>query len=183
MHRAVSAGECRQDRKRRPGRGRVGPSHHHGAGGILICATWARLIAKLNRLACGCTTCVVAAVWRFLWRDRKVERARRRQEGAHGRGLVCAKSGTQEAGISTAMLWISGAPYEAGTGCWVFTPWRTFSRGFILPSMQIPDNFGNGVGAASDAVRGNETEEPLFGDPCWIDERLQALHGEPEREV
>ena len=49
--------------------------------------------------------------------------------------------------------------------------------------MQIPDNFSNGAVAAGDAVRGNETEEPLFGDPCWIDERLQALHGEPEREA
>lgn len=49
--------------------------------------------------------------------------------------------------------------------------------------MQIPDNFGNGAVAAGDAVRGNETEEPLFGDPRWIDERLQALHGESEREV
>lgn len=49
--------------------------------------------------------------------------------------------------------------------------------------MQIPDNFGNGAVAAGDAVRGNETEEPLFGDPRWIDERLQALRGESEREV
>ena len=68
-------------------------------------------------------------------------------------------------------------------GCRVFTPWRDPARGVILPLMQIPENFGNGVGAAGDAVRGNETEEPLFGDPCWIDERLQALHGEPEREA
>ena len=126
---------------------------------------------------------MVAAAWRFLWRDRKVDRARRRQAGAHGRGLVCAKSGTQEAGISTSSLSISGTPYEAGTGCRVFTPWRDPARGVILLLMQIPENFGNGVGAAGDAVHGNETEEPLFGDPCWIDERLQALHGEPEREA
>jgi hypothetical protein len=46
-----------------------------------------------------------------------------------------------------------------------------------------PDNFGNGVGAAGDAVRGSEMEEPLFGDPRWIDERLQALHGEQDREI
>lgn len=68
-------------------------------------------------------------------------------------------------------------------GCRVFTPWRAGSRGVILPLMQIPDNFGNGVGAAGDAVRGSETEEPLFGDPRWIDERLQALHGEQDREI
>ena len=49
--------------------------------------------------------------------------------------------------------------------------------------MQIPDNFSNGAVAAGDAVRGNEMEEPLFGDPRWVDERLQALHNEPEREV
>jgi len=49
--------------------------------------------------------------------------------------------------------------------------------------MQIPDNFSNGAVAAGDAVRRNETEEPLFGDPRWVDERLQALHKEPEGEV
>jgi hypothetical protein len=74
-------------------------------------------------------------------------------------------------------------PHEAGTGCRVFTPWRAGSLSVIFPLMQIPDNFGNGAVAAGDAVRGNETEEPLFGDPRWIDERLQALHGESEREV
>ena len=49
--------------------------------------------------------------------------------------------------------------------------------------MQIPDNFSNGAVAAGDAVRRIETEEPLFGDPRWVDERLQALHEEPEGEV
>ena len=48
--------------------------------------------------------------------------------------------------------------------------------------MQIPDNFSNGAVAAGDAVRGNEMEEPLSGDPRWVDERLQALHKEPEGE-
>lgn len=55
-------------------------------------------------------------------------------------------------------------------------PWRH------LAPMQIPDNFSNGAVAAGDAVRGNEMEEPLFGDPRWVDERLQALHKEPEGE-
>lgn len=65
------------------------------------------------------------------------------------------------------LRWLGGcvaplSPYETGTGCRVFTPWRTFSRGAILPSMQIPDNFSNGAVAARDAVRGSETEESLF---------------------
>lgn len=68
-------------------------------------------------------------------------------------------------------------------GCRVFTPWRAGSLSVIFPLMQIPDNFGNSAVAAGDAVRGNETEEPLFGDPRWVDERLQALRGESEREV
>jgi len=49
--------------------------------------------------------------------------------------------------------------------------------------MQIPDNFSNGAVAARDAVLGNETEESLSGDPSWVDERLQARHGEPEGEA
>ena len=69
------------------------------------------------------------------------------------------------------------------TGCLVLTPWRTFSRGAILPSLQIPDNFSNGAVAARDAVLGNETEESLSGDPSWVDERLQARHEEPEGEA
>lgn len=68
-------------------------------------------------------------------------------------------------------------------GCRVFTPWRAGFRDGILMPMQVPDNFGNGAGAVGDAVRGSETEEPLFGDPRWVDERLQALHPEPEGEV
>jgi hypothetical protein len=75
------------------------------------------------------------------------------------------------------------SPYEAATACRVFTPWRVFSRGVILPPTQIPDNFSNDAVAAGDADRGNEMEEPLFGDSRWVDERLQALHKEPEGEV
>ena len=68
------------------------------------------------------------------------------------------------------LRWLGGcvaplSPYETGAGCRVFTPWRTFSRASILPSMQIPDNFSNGALAARDAVLGNETEESLSGDP------------------
>jgi len=65
------------------------------------------------------------------------------------------------------LRWLGGcvaplSPYEAGTGCRVFTPWCVFSRGVILPPMQIPDNFSNGAVAARDADRGNETEEWLL---------------------
>ena len=86
------------------------------------------------------------------------------------------------------LRWLGGcvaplSPYEAATACRVFTPWRVFSRGVILPPTQIPDNFSNDAVAAGDADRGNETEEPLFGDSRWVDERLQALHKEPEGEV
>ena len=48
---------------------------------------------------------------------------------------------------------------------WPVVPSFIFSRGPILPSMQIPDNFSNGALAARDAVLGNETEESLSGDP------------------
>ena len=49
--------------------------------------------------------------------------------------------------------------------------------------MQIPDNFSDGAVAAADVIRGNEMEEPLFGDPRWVDERLQALQKESEGEA
>jgi len=65
----------------------------------------------------------------------------------------------------------------------VFTPWQAGSAGAILLVMQIPKNVGKGAGAARDAVRGGETEEALFGDSRWVDDRLQALHAEPEREA
>jgi hypothetical protein len=65
------------------------------------------------------------------------------------------------------LRWLGGcvaplSPYEAATACRVFTPWRVFSRGVILPPMQIPENFSNGAVAAGDADRGNKTEESLF---------------------
>ena len=41
--------------------------------------------------------------------------------------------------------------------------------------MQSPDFSSEGAGAMNDAAGGPGTDEPLFGDARWIEERLEAL--------
>ena len=41
--------------------------------------------------------------------------------------------------------------------------------------MQSPDFMNDGAGPMNDASCRNGTDEPLFGDARWIEERLEAL--------
>jgi hypothetical protein len=41
--------------------------------------------------------------------------------------------------------------------------------------MQSPDFMNDGAGPMNDGAGGNGTDEPLFGDARWIEERLEAL--------
>jgi hypothetical protein len=41
--------------------------------------------------------------------------------------------------------------------------------------MQSPEFSSEGAGAMNDAAGGHGTDEPLFGDARWIEERLEAL--------
>lgn len=45
----------------------------------------------------------------------------------------------------------------------------------LVVAMKLPNDQQEGAGNASSVVRGNETEEPLFGEERWIKERLRAL--------
>ena len=45
----------------------------------------------------------------------------------------------------------------------------------LVVAMKLPNDQQEGAGAANSVVRGNETEEPLFGEDRWIKERLRAL--------
>lgn len=73
--------------------------------------------------------------------------------------------------------------HDAIGGCRVFTPWRADCPSGILSLMQMNENLSSGPGAGTEVIRRNEPEEPLFGDPRWIDERMQALHAESEEEA
>lgn len=41
--------------------------------------------------------------------------------------------------------------------------------------MQSPDFINDGAGPMNDGACKNGTDEPLFGDARWIEERLEAL--------
>lgn len=49
------------------------------------------------------------------------------------------------------------------------------ARGNHAVAMQSPDFSNEGAGAMNDLAGGNGTDEPLFGDARWIEERLEAL--------
>jgi len=46
--------------------------------------------------------------------------------------------------------------------------------------MQSPDFRNDGAGTMNDGAGGNATDEPLFGDARWIEERLEALQTREE---
>jgi len=41
--------------------------------------------------------------------------------------------------------------------------------------MQSPNFMNDGAGLMNEGAAGNGTDEPLFGDARWIEERLEAL--------
>lgn len=53
-------------------------------------------------------------------------------------------------------------------------------RGNDLAVMQSPDFMNDGAGPMNDGAGGNGTDEPLFGDARWIEERLEALQSREE---
>ena len=42
-------------------------------------------------------------------------------------------------------------------------------------AMKFSKMLNEGAGAANEGAAGNATDEPLFGDARWIEERLEAL--------